>query len=294
MRHLPPGTVLPRPSDPVERALLAELLRLPDATDPFQWLREERGPLIARITLWRALAYLRQVLRSARRGETDAGAPSPRTCALVGDLLRLPADTWSGQIALGAGIATTPPAALRDLFDRVRALRGTQPRIPPASPAHGDLEQLLADLQELPAGSDPLRWLQEERGEVAAYEVLFPLIEQSHPAGDSVVGPARRSWRLKAGVRGRRSRWWFEGSRFEPLASPLRHALAWRLRISSFHRGFNSSQWFGTGSTVSSMIRATGISSMNGPFGASVACEGGGVNESRRPSFRRRRQAFGN
>jgi hypothetical protein len=39
MRHLRPGTQMPQPTGAVARDLLADLLRLPDATDPLAWLR---------------------------------------------------------------------------------------------------------------------------------------------------------------------------------------------------------------------------------------------------------------
>ena len=67
MRHLPGGTRLPQPATAEERALLADLVHLPESSDPLQWLQDKRGPLTARITLYETLGFLKSFVGTRHR-----------------------------------------------------------------------------------------------------------------------------------------------------------------------------------------------------------------------------------
>src|SRR5258708_2174967 len=90
LRHLPAGTILRDPFDSAERELLADVLALPEGVDALRWARAERGPLIARATLRRALLSLRATLSASEILRGQGRSVGRRHVALLGHLLDLP------------------------------------------------------------------------------------------------------------------------------------------------------------------------------------------------------------
>jgi hypothetical protein len=188
MRHCAPGAELGRPTHPTHRALLEELLALPDHVDPIRWLREERGDTVARLTLRAALLALRQEYESHR------ARPGPRTDlpAWAREFWDDMARAWAGSLEgadpfVGLGGVADDPDRLRQILGRVRRLRPRYAGPSGMMPA-GDLPRLIDDLLQLPDELDPLRWLRDERSELGARMTLSDVVMAAWPARGLAVG----------------------------------------------------------------------------------------------------------
>jgi hypothetical protein len=97
LRHLPPGTQLPRPPTdrtPMdeEQRLLSDLVRLPEAVNPMLWLQSERGDLIARMSLYWAVECIVMFSIGVRRARAARLEAPMYKRALLGDLVHVPED----------------------------------------------------------------------------------------------------------------------------------------------------------------------------------------------------------
>lgn len=171
LRNLPPGTLLPQPIDLEERQLLADLVRLPEEADPLAWLRGERGALIARLTLCSILDLLR-IIAWPPLTEQYPALPAAEQ-AVLRDLMELLDESDNGRIA----------GLLRSIVDRLHTLRQLPVYLTSERPIAADLAQrLLVDLVTLPAGIDPLVWMQDERTHIAARLAFSKVLMQGLPA----------------------------------------------------------------------------------------------------------------
>ena len=167
--------------------MLAELVDLPDDAAPLRWLMAERGRVAALIALRRVLhtvggsaAGLR---RNVARGWAGAGEGGyVRLLARVEPLVRLADDPAPGA------------DRLREALEAVRA------QVPPP-PADAEESQLLGELLRAPAGTDPLRWLAAERGEVAARIALRVVLQASRPPALRPLGRHLARRRLRQEIR---------------------------------------------------------------------------------------------
>jgi hypothetical protein len=206
MRHLPGGTRLPQPSTAEERALLADLVRLPESIDPLQWLQDERGPLTARITLYETLGFLKSFVGTAWIESSDDRA-------VVRDVV--------GGLADRAGGMT--PTKLREAVRRLQPLRHLSPAViamsrgEPLSPP----DRLLLDLLVLPPSVDPLAWLQHEHGAYAARTAFRTVVEQGLPSHKATIGHPIRVVRLTDVWRTERLQFGVEAIMFGPQGFEL-------------------------------------------------------------------------
>jgi hypothetical protein len=216
MRHLRPSTHLPQPIGPLARELRDELLQLPDERDPLYWLQQERGQVSALLMLSLALDLATQLYRSAQqvfhlRTELDASPIHEHLtehiaeqASLFGQLLTS-TEAWDVPASYTESIADV--TASGQLIDEWARLRHRSALPVESSPSRSLYEPgytiLLADLLRLPDTMDPLQWLQEERAELSAREVLAYLIHQSCPPPDFLQGVSqiRPSARPKAHLR---------------------------------------------------------------------------------------------
>jgi len=175
--HLPPGAQLPYPAAAEERQLLADLVHLPDETDPFRWLLSERGEQVALIALRRSLRLVHATATGRHRASQQG---------------------WPGAIGFHAALfpgAGDPAVASLPAVQQLRVLRdGTSAR--PTSPAGelgADPWRLLQDLLVLPEEADPLGWLRQQRAEAIAMLAVEELLEQNRPSSTLQVGPSVRT-----------------------------------------------------------------------------------------------------
>jgi hypothetical protein len=173
MRHLPGGTRLPQPSRAEERALLADLVYLPESIDPLQWLQDKRGPLTARITLYETLGFLKSFVGTAWIESGDERA-------VVRDVVGGLVDRASGMTPTKLREAVRRLQPLRHLSPAVIAISRGQPLSPP--------DRLLLDLVALPPSVDPLAWLQHEHGVYAARTAFRTVVEQGLPSHKAAIG----------------------------------------------------------------------------------------------------------
>lgn len=208
MRRLPPGTQLPQPTADDERQLLSDLVRLADDVDPLRWLQVERGPLTARVLLREELQRLKsRVVGRQRISESGWTIPPEQRMPLCG-LENLPADAVPF-----VRIEEQPDAAPEVLLSVLRQLRALQdssgcPAPPVASTDKQEqLEHLIRDLLSLPDDVDPLRWLQTDRGDLAAVVTLGRVLKQCLPSPTLEVGTARHVVRPRRVLRTRNLSW---------------------------------------------------------------------------------------
>jgi hypothetical protein len=181
MRHLPGGTRLPQPATAEERALLANLVQLPESIDPLQWLQDKRGPLTARITLYETLGFLKSFVGTAW---IEAGDERAVVRDVVGGLV----DRASGMTPTMLREAVRRLQPLRHLSPAVIAISRGQPLSPP--------DRLLLDLLALPPSVDPLAWLQHEHGAYAARTAFRTVVEQGLPSHKAAIGHPIRVFQL--------------------------------------------------------------------------------------------------
>ncbi len=167
--------------------MLAELIDLPDDAAPLRWLMAERGHVAALIALQQVLqsvggsaAGLRRNIAQGWAGADEGGYV--RLLARVEPLVRL-----ADGPAPGAD-------QLREALEAVRA------QVPPP-PADAEDLQLLGELLRPPAGTDPLRWLAVERGEVAARIALRVVLQASRPPALLPLGRQLARRRLRQKIR---------------------------------------------------------------------------------------------
>lgn len=189
MRRLPPGTQLPQPTADDERQLLSDLVRLADDNDPLRWLQVERGPLTARVLLREELQRLKgRVIGRRRISESGWTIPPEQRMSLCG-LENLPADAVPF-----VRIEEQPDAAPEVLLSVLRQLRALRDSLvclaPPVASTDklGQLQHLLCDLISLPDDVDPLRWLQTDRGDIAAVVTLGRVLQKCLPSPTLEVG----------------------------------------------------------------------------------------------------------
>jgi len=180
LRRLPHDTQLPRPSDGEERRLFDDLVRLFDGTDPIVWLREERGPLTAHITLQWAFDNLHLFASGVRDDPAVIQQADVFDAALWGLLASVSMDPSLFALAGHEGLASV--TALRSAFAGWPH-RGVA--LPTAPDEH---KQLLADLLELRDAADPLAWLQRERGALSASIAFGRVLKQGLPRPSIEVG----------------------------------------------------------------------------------------------------------
>ena len=170
MRQLPPGTILPAPSDPEERQLLAELLGLPDDVAPLRWLAAERGHTVALLALRRMLQSLGRTAAGAARALAEGRGVS---------------EDYRGALAPLAPLRVLDRDPLPDaatVREMLRALRAAgDPHQLPARAQHDERASLLAEILQLPEGTDPLGWLAAERGDLVARATLRDLLHAALP-----------------------------------------------------------------------------------------------------------------
>lgn len=185
MRHLPPGTKLPQPRDPEERELLNTLLALPDDAAPLRWLMAERGSVVALLALRRLLRGL-GTRAIALRENTARGWARADEGGFVRLLIQVePLILLTHDPAPGADQLREALSALRHL-----AL---------SPPATADWH-LLNEILHLSSDTDPLHWLEEERGEVAARDVLRMALQSARPPTTMSIGDQLVRHRPRQGV----------------------------------------------------------------------------------------------
>ncbi len=239
MRHLRPGTQLPQCRGLLARQLQDNLLQLPDECDPLNWLQKERGQVTALLALSLTLDLATQLHHSAQQvlrlhNEPDAPPKYERLAehlaqqaALFGQLLTS-TDEWEVPASYTESI--TDITTSEQLIGELARLR-RQSTVPvESSPDRSLLEPgrkiLLADLLRLPEAIDPVRWLEEERGELSARLVLAYLARQSCPPPDFLVTAphihTRPSVRPKVRLHVQRTLWmWVEQIDFFELGFAL-------------------------------------------------------------------------
>ncbi len=180
LRRLPPGTPLPQPPDPEEQQLLADLVRLPEETEPIAWLRGKRGALSARIALCATLDLLR-ILAWPPLTALYPALPDAEQ-AVLRDLMEMLDESNNGRVT----------GLLRAIVDRLHTLPELPTYLASARPIAADLAQrLLVDLVALPAGVDPLAWLQAERAQTAARLVFAKVLMQGLPQPPPAIARPR-------------------------------------------------------------------------------------------------------
>ncbi len=198
MRYLSPGTPLPQPATYEERRLLADLVALPDDTDPLPWLRRERGALATRIALRETLRYLRSFVGTAW---IESG-PDRGVVRTVVDWLRdeernLSAETLTLAVARLQPLRSLPAALVAPTSEQSRS-------VPPNAPA-----RLLLELLALPPSADPLAWLEHAHGAYAAGVAFAVVLQQGLPSPQLEIGhpirvvqltDVRRDERLTIGI----------------------------------------------------------------------------------------------
>jgi hypothetical protein len=191
MRHLPPGTTFPQPTNNKLRQLLEDLLSLPEEIDPFAWAQKERGNLIAELAFRFSLG---QFIRMNRQYQHIA-ATSPQRTLSLGALLITPADEpfWSqwAEEALDA----IPLDRLLTAFSQLRERHQSQPQTTRMNPTGSNYQQLLSNLMDLPPTVDTMQWLQDESGRVTTALVLSNMLSQCRPShGFLQSGVTLRQW----------------------------------------------------------------------------------------------------
>jgi putative transcriptional regulator len=200
LRHLPPETWLPKPVHLPDRELVAQLLALPDETDPFEWLQLQHGELAARVLLWKALDTLHSMVQGippARR--TGIPLQAGKREAWLGNLLKLQEGTEPYLRMVDTHPTTISPDLLREVFGQWRALRQAGPPLPSLEIDKDEFMPLLPLLDELfrlPETSDPLQWIQQERGHLAAYATLYHLLGEIKPPHPVLLSPQEKIDRL--------------------------------------------------------------------------------------------------
>lgn len=189
VRHLPPGTVLRRPSGAVEQRLWADLLALPSEADPWTWLCHERGEATAMLALRLVLDYARRQCKTLRRLPAGISIPAAYR-RFWGDLLSVPAPNHP----FTRGLWRPPPAAPAELRDLIAQMRPSmRPLAVTELPRLDARLSLLADLLSVPASVDPIAWLRERRALPAAFVSIAHVLNQCLPQRNALrpSGPVR-------------------------------------------------------------------------------------------------------
>ena len=188
LRRLPPGTPLPLPDGEAEQQLLGDLLLLPDSVDPLRWLQVERGNIAAQIALRRALGRLRRRISQLQRRRRMRGAVTRAEEDVFGGLADGLPDTADMYLLDGAAEVSIPADQLRRLLRAFHTARGQPAPVLPPGPDLAPSSDLVPELLLLPDTTDPLRWLEEERGLFTAVEALRELLARHRPPLNLSVG----------------------------------------------------------------------------------------------------------
>ncbi len=197
LRHLRPGTRLPHPQGPLARQLRDELLQLSDERDPLLWLQQERGLVTALLMLSLALdlaSHLYLSMQQMLHLSSEPGTILQREqiteyeaqqATLFGRLLTFAGDYPPPAVSLERITGISDSGHLLTELARLRQQSALPTEFSPSrSSDEPGITLLLSDLLRLPGTRDPLQWLQEERGDLSAREVLAYLVRQSCPPPD--------------------------------------------------------------------------------------------------------------
>lgn len=185
LRRLPPGTRLRDPSTADERALIDELLRLPDDVDPIRWLQGQRGDAVARLALYREFLALKDhlVWADVRSGNDSGRADVAETW--MGDFVPLPG---SENVLVSLSAQRVPDrSSLREILQEL-ALAWRPPRHMDRSRAEGHAG-FYQELFELSRATDPIEWVRDEHGRWAAVTTLRSLLDACLPSRSAGIGP---------------------------------------------------------------------------------------------------------
>ena len=193
MRHLPPSTSLPQPATVLEQGVLADLLTLPDQSDPLRWLCDERGAMTALLALRLLLEQARDVCQSART-RPPTWPPLPWAYHEVLGALLTPSVGDPGSDLLFDSTRASDPEQLCRTVGEMRQARGH-----PAADvvAAEDWLQLLAELLDLPDATDPLAWLADKHGLLCAHMALSHIMDQCLPVRDALWPGSRADLNLR-------------------------------------------------------------------------------------------------
>lgn len=196
LRHVPVGTGLPQPIGTEDRQLLADLLALPDNVRAERWLQDERGSIIALITLRKTLHRLRSDILGEQRSRWEGWIRPEVFEQRLGGLARLPLDA-EPLVNAERNALSMSADDLRNILGQLWQLRQpiNGPRIPSSTddPSKQAL-WLPHDLMHLTNDDDPIEWLQRERGTLSAEITLSYIINQCQPMRTPAVG-MQTEWR---------------------------------------------------------------------------------------------------
>lgn len=256
LRHLRPGTQVPRPHGSVASHLFDDLLALQDDVDVLQWLQTERGQAVALLSLGLALdvatgvhSAITELARHSRDDITSAierkYAPLYGALAFTGRERDGPS-SWV-DAAAGIGESDELTEALMKLRHRSMLPHESAPSRSLTDPGR---EALLADLLRLTDAVELVRWLREHRSALCARLVLTYLLRTSLPnpnlASLVVAGPATRpSVKSKSHLRAGSLSVWVERIDFFAMGFAVRMRARFR-RPSGLPPG-TITQWEGFG-----------------------------------------------
>jgi hypothetical protein len=193
LRHLPPDTWLPQSDLQPDRDLLAGLLNLEDGSDPLEWLKENHGELASRVLLWTTLDRIRSIVKGMRLADLAWYRVSVEGHRhWLANLLELPEEVDSLRKIANTHPTTVSPELLQSVLQKLRSLRRETSPLPAAWAGSDELipiQPLLVDLFQLAEATDPLQWIQDERGHLAAIATLAHILDQVRPPHPMLLGP---------------------------------------------------------------------------------------------------------
>jgi hypothetical protein len=180
LRRLPPGPRVALRARVDEYPILEEIFALPDETDVVTWVAQEKKDQAARYVL-------KEVLRSLQRDYQSARNPRPRSSlpAAVQPFYDDFLQSWTSVERDDLFPASEAEWDQRDRLQEIlRQVRTVRPQYHPPGRRRpsGELVALTDDLLRLPAGVDPVRWLEANRSEFAAYTFVRDVIAAISPS----------------------------------------------------------------------------------------------------------------
>lgn len=179
MRHLPPGTRLPKYPHKLENEILMEILGLNDEIDLIKWTTDKYKRLAARVLLWDGLSYLRDTLlgmNSARQSGQDLLSPTQQWLNILLDLPEGQIETLfellldTNPLTVADDILTTVLQGLQNLYagrDEVNRLN-----------ADNDLFDFMHRMLHIRASADPIQYIELNFQHLASVQTLRYLIAQ--------------------------------------------------------------------------------------------------------------------
>jgi hypothetical protein len=197
LRHFTAGSPVPQPAHRVDAGLLAGLISLGDEADPYEWLADHHARLGARVLLWDLLQRVLWQLDALSRPRSKPWFTHPRQVipALAERAQAAPEELLNHLKSISALQPTAVPE--EDLVVAVGEFKGLFPESHDLA-REGEQEdwwQLLAELLDLPSGSEALDHLEQSYAHPAAYGLLGLLVGEVSLPPVFIKAPALRTLR---------------------------------------------------------------------------------------------------